>query len=201
MPASLSICNYISLAFDCFANLELFEHYKCSQTVWVCVLECVFVPVCLFVFLVHVLNWFDLIDSLRFSMSVHPKLLAIWHFDSFVSFQNKSEKVNCECVSVCVCVQLSVSDSCSVFFRICEKFLKLLQVNIFLCPSQLFAECSLNWQLLCGIAFFARIRFFSSPTHTNWIINTPTFCIFPMWNSFPKSNTNAARATATEKFN
>lgn len=172
MPASLSlslsICNYISLGFDCFANLELFAALEmlsnCPCVCW-CMCDCMCVLVCLFVFPPHVLNWFDLIDSLRFSMLVHPKLLAIWHFDSFVSSENKSEKFNCECVCVCMCTVVCLW---FVFrcFCICEKFLKLLQVNIFLCPSQLFVECSLNWQLLCGIAFFPSMSLFFYFAHT-----------------------------------
>lgn len=50
MPASLSICNYISLAFDCFANLELFAALQMlSKCLSVCVSMCVCVCACVFV--------------------------------------------------------------------------------------------------------------------------------------------------------
>lgn len=203
MPASLSlsICNYISLAFDCFANLELFAALQMlSNCLSVCVCQCVCLCVCLSF---SYMFWIDLIWLIRF-VFLCQSTPNYWPFGTLTLLfhsktnQRRSTASVCRCVRVCSCLSLI---RVPFFFRICEKFLKLLQVNIFLCPSQLFAECSVNWQLLCGIAFFARIRFFSSPIHTNWIINTPTFCIFLMWNSFPKSNTNAIRATATEKFN
>lgn len=204
---SLSICNYISLAFDCFANLELFAALQMLSKcliVSVCLCLCVCLCACL---PFSYMFWIDLIWLIRF-VFLCQSTPNYWPFGTLTLLfhsktnQRRSSASVWVCVGVCVCAVVCLWFVFGFFFRICEKFLKLLQVNIFLCPSQLFAECSLNWQLLCGIAFFARIRFFFDfATHTNWIINTPTFCIFPMWNSFPKSNTNAARATATEKFN
>lgn len=162
MPASLSlslsICNYISLAFDCFANLELFAALQMlSNCLSVCVCLCVCLCACLSF---SYMFWIDLIWLIRF-VFLCQSTPNYWPFGTLTLLfhpENKSEKVNCECVSVCVCAVVCLWFVFR-FFSYMRKVFKAFASEYFFVPFTI-AECSLNWQLLCGIAFFARIRFF-----------------------------------------
>lgn len=132
MPASLSlsICNYISLAFDCFANLELFAALQMlSNCPYVCVCACVFVclsPTC------SELIWFDWFASF-FYVSPPQTIghLALWLF-CFIRKQIREGQLRV-CLCVWVCVQLSVSDSCSVFLYM-RKVFKAFASEYFFVP-------------------------------------------------------------------
>lgn len=201
MPASLSICNYISLAFDCFANLELFAALQMlSNCLSVCVCQCVCLCVCL---PFSYMFWIDLIWLIRF-VFLCQSTPNYWPFGTLtLLFHSKTNQRRstasvrlCKCV--CSCLPLI---RVPFFFSYMRKVFKAFASEYFFVPFTIVCWMFIELAIALRDCVFCTNPFFSSPTHTNWIINTPTFCIFAMWNSFPKSNTNAARATATEKFN
>lgn len=140
------------------------------------------VCVCLFDFPLHVLNWFDLIDSLVFFLcqlyQPQSDLLVIWHFDSFVlstyAKANQRRSTASVCVFVSVCVYVFVCLWFVSRFCICEKFLKLA-IFFLLLPFTIVCWMFIELAIALRDCVFCVFRvFLFAPLAPNWIINTHT---------------------------
>lgn len=161
--------------------------------VWLYVCACVFVclsPTC------SELIWFDWFASFFYVSS--PQTighLALWLF-CFIRKQIREVQLRmCVCVHVCSCLSLIRVP----FFLYMRKVFKAFASEYFFVSFTIVCWMFIELAIALRDCFFSKHEsVFLFRPHTNWIINTPPFCIFSIRNSFPKSNTNAINATATK---